>query len=58
MIHHGFKKGKRVYVKLNSGVDIVDKFVDSSSQYLILENNKIKWSDIRCTTIHKQRTVK
>ena len=43
MIHHGFKKGKRVYVKLNSGVDIVDKFVDSSSQYLILENNKIKW---------------
>ena len=58
MIHHGFKKGKRVYVKLNSGVDIVDKFVDSSSQYLILENNKIKWSDIRCTTINKQRTVK
>lgn len=58
MIHHGFKKGKRVYVKLNSGVDIVDKFVDSSSQYLILENNKIKWSDIRCTTINKQRTIK
>lgn len=58
MIHHGFKKGKRVYVKLNSGMDIVDKFVDSSSQYLILENNKIKWSDIRCTTINKQRTIK
>lgn len=55
MVHHGFKKGKRVFVKLNSGVEIVDKFVDSSSQYLVLENNKIKWSDIRCTTINKNR---
>lgn len=55
MIHHGFKRGKRVFVKLNTGVEIVDKFVDSTSQYLILENNKIKWSDIRCTTINKQR---
>lgn len=55
MIHHGFKKGKKVFVKLNSGVDIVDKFVDSTSQYLILENYKLKWCDIRCTTINKRR---
>ena len=55
MIHHGFKRGKRVFVKLNTGVEMGEKFVDSTSQYLILENNKIKWSDIRCTTINKQR---
>lgn len=55
MVHHGFKKGKKVFVKLNSGVEIVDKFVDSTSQYLIMKNNKIKWCDIRCTTINKQR---
>ena len=56
MIHHGFKKGKRVYIVLNNGQEIIDKFVDSTSQYLILENNKIKWKDIRCTTINKNRS--
>lgn len=55
MIHHGFKKGKRVFIKLNNGNKIIDKFVDSTSQYLILENNKIKWSDIKCTTINKNK---
>ena len=55
MIHHGFKKGKRVFVILNNGVEIVDKFVDSTSQYLILQEHKIKWSEIRCTTINKRR---
>lgn len=55
MIHHGFKKGKRVYVVLKDGTDLVSKFVDSTSQYLILEDYKIKWSDIRCTTINKNR---
>lgn len=55
MIHHGFKKGKRVYVTLKDGSTIIDKFVDSTSQFLILENNKIKWKDIRCTTINKNR---
>ena len=57
MIHHGFKKGKKVFVKLNNNIEIIDKFVSSTSQYLILENNKIKWSDIRCTTINKNRSV-
>lgn len=55
MIHHGFKKGKRVYVRLNNGIEIIDKFINSTSKFLILENNKIKWSDINCTTIYKQR---
>lgn len=55
MIHHGFKKGKKVFVKLKDNTQIVDKFVDSTSQYLILEKHKIKWSDIQCTTINKLR---
>ena len=55
MIHHGFKKGKKVFVKLKNNTEIIDKFVDSTSQTLILENHKIKWSDIRCTTINKLR---
>ena len=55
MIHHNFKKGKKVFIKLNNDDEIVDKFVDSTSQYIILENHKIKWNDIRCTTINKNK---
>ena len=55
MIHHGFKKGKRVFVKLKDGTEIIDKFVDSTSQTLILENYKLIRSDRRCTTINKRR---
>lgn len=57
MIHRGFKLGKKVYVTLKDGTVIVDKFVDSTSKYLKLENNKIFWKDIRCTTINKNRTI-
>ena len=42
MIHHGFKKGKRVLLILKSGEKIIDKFVDSNS-------------NIRATTINKNR---
>lgn len=56
MIHHGFKKGKRVLVILNSGEKVVGKFKDSNSGYLELENRNIKWSDIRSSTIYKDRT--
>lgn len=55
MIHHGFKKGKKVYVKLKNNDIIIDKFIDSTSQHLILENQKIRWSDIKCTSINKNR---
>ena len=53
MIHHGFKKGKRVLLILKSGEKIIDKFVDSNSNYIILENGKYNWKDIRATTINK-----
>lgn len=55
MVHHGFKKGKNIFIILRDNTEIIDKFIDSTSQYIILENHKIKWSDIRATTINKNR---
>jgi len=55
MLHHGFKKGKKVLVILNNGEKVVGKFKDSTSMYLGLENGNIKWSDIRSSTIFKDR---
>jgi hypothetical protein len=57
MIHHGFKQGKKVLVILNTGEHVVGKFRGSSSNYIELENKKIKWSDIRSSTIYKDRAV-
>ena len=58
MIHHGFKQGKRVLVILNTGEHVVAKFKSSSSNYIKLEDKKIKWSDIRSSTIYKDRVAK
>lgn len=58
MIHHGFKKGKRVLVILNTGEHVVGKFKGSSSSYIELDNVKIKWSNIRSSTIYKDRMAK
>ncbi len=58
MIHHGFKKGKRVLLILESGEKIIDKFVDSNSNYIVLENGKYNWKDIRATTINKNRLAR
>ena len=55
MLHHGFKQGKKVYVKLKTKECIIDKFVTSTSKYLVLENYKIEWSKILCTSINKNR---
>ena len=58
MIHHGFKKGKRVLLILKSGEKIIDKFVDSNSNYIVLEKGKYNWKDIRATTINKNRLAR
>ncbi|MDR1628342.1 MAG: hypothetical protein LBR79_06190 [Oscillospiraceae bacterium] len=58
MIHHGFKKGKRVLVILDTGEHVIGKFKKSSSNCIELENGKIKWSNIRSSTIYKNRTTK
>ncbi len=57
MIHHGFKQGKKVLIILNTGKHIISKFKSSSSKYIELEDGKIKWSDIRSSTIYKDRKL-
>ncbi len=58
MIHHGFKKGKKVLVILNTGKQIVSKFKSSSSNYIELEYGKISWKSMRSSTIYKDRKSK
>ena len=58
MIHHGFKKGKKIFIILRNGEKIIDKFKDSNSQYIELEKHKIFWKDIQATTINKNRRLK
>lgn len=58
MIHHEFKKGKKVFVILRNGEKIIDKFKDSNSQYIELEKHKIFWKDIQATTINKNRRLR
>ncbi len=57
MIHHGFKKGKTVLVILKNGEQFTGKFLDSNSKSLVLDNGKYLWSDIRATTINKNRNI-
>lgn len=58
MIHHGFKQGKKVLIILNNGEKVIGKFKGSNSKYIKLENRKIKWKDMRSSTIYKDRTQK
>ena len=53
MVHHEFRKGQKVLVILRNGNQIVDKYIGEKGQYLILEKHKIKWKDIRSSTIYK-----
>ncbi len=57
MIHHGFKQGKRVLIILHSGEHVVGKFKKSNSNYITLDVGKIRWSDIRSSTIYKDRVI-
>lgn len=53
MVHHNFKKGQKVYCILKSGSVVIDKYVKSTGHFLILENHKFKWSELRNSTIYK-----
>lgn len=53
MVHHNFKKGQKVYCILNDGSVIVDKYKQTLGHYLVLENHKIKWENLRSSTIYK-----
>lgn len=51
MIHHEFRKGQKVFIILKNGIKLLDKYINKTSQFLELENYKIKWNNIRSTTI-------
>lgn len=53
MVHHNFKKGQKIYCILKNGSVVIDKYVKSTGHFLILENNKFHWSELRNSTIYK-----
>lgn len=54
-IHSTFRKGKRVFVILKNGEQIIDKYVGKTSKSIILEEaGHILIKDIRATTIYRQ----
>lgn len=55
MIHHNFDKGKKILVITKDGQKHIGKYVDTKSNYLILDNEEIKFEDIRSSTIYKER---
>lgn len=58
MVHHNFKKGTKVLVILQDGSQIIGKYHSSKGHYLILEEQQIAWSNIRSSTIYKQKGEK
>lgn len=57
-VHHTFKRNQKVYVELNDGTTLVDRYIESSAKFLTLQNNKYKWNELKCTTIYKPRDIR
>lgn len=55
MIHYGFPRGVKLLVILKNGDKIIDKYVETKHNTLILEQNNIKYEKIRSTTIYKPK---
>ena len=57
MLHHEFRKGQKIFIITTQPGNnkIFDKYVEATSKYLILENNKIEWKNIRSSTIWRGR---
>lgn len=53
MVHHNFKKGQKVYCILRDGSVIIDRYKQTTAHYLILNNHRIKWKNLRSSTIYK-----
>lgn len=54
MVHHNFKKGKKIYCILKDDTTIIGKYERTTGHFLILDNAKIPWSDLRSNTIYKK----
>lgn len=56
-LHSSTYKFKRVYVVLKNGKAFVDKFIDSKSNYIFLqESGKHKKTSIRTMTLFRHQT--
>lgn len=53
MIHYDFPKGVKLLVILKNGSKVIDKYVETKHNILILEKNRIRYENIRSTTIYK-----
>lgn len=54
-VHHQFKKGQKVLIIKKDNSKVVDRYYGTTSKFLKLNNSNIKWEDIRCSTIYKDR---
>ncbi len=55
--HTTFRRGKRVIVKLRNGDYIIDKFVERTGKFIILENHMLKPIDILSMGIYKKSEI-
>lgn len=56
MVHHNFKSGQKIYCILKDNTIIIDKYVETKGNYLILSEHKIAWKDLRSSTIYKNNS--
>lgn len=54
--HTHFHAGKRIKITLRDGTEIVDKFVETRSRYLVTENHRIRTSELKAVTYAKGMT--
>lgn len=55
MIHHWFRKGKRVAIIMRNGKLVVGKYEDNYSKGLIIDGQRIPYALIRSYTIYKEK---
>ena len=53
--HSSCRRGKRVLVILRDGTEIIDKFVERTGKFVILENHKFTVDEIRSFAIYKHQ---
>ena len=56
-LHSGTYKNKKVYVVMKNGQEFVDRFIDSKSNYIFLDQKgKLNKKSIRTLTIYRHQT--
>jgi hypothetical protein len=53
--HTTVRRGKKVRVKLRDGTLIIDKFVERTGKFVILENHTLKPVEIMSLNIYKAK---